>query len=746
MAPIARMQPAKKEPESKPLALCKHPLRRMQEKFSFFFLFLPLITLSLVSSLHGGQTIEEMLLALEITAQIDKQLYESFPATFNHLFSTGYFVTHSARMTEAGSIGIGVAHAPPYLNLNGRIQPFTHLELSANYRIFKDCADAVLGPYGFGDYADRGANFKFAIFTPEESLYLCPGLAFGIDDFMGSKKFTTYYVVGTQVIKEYGLEASFGWGAGQYTHGPSRGFFGAFSWFPWWSCQSKWVRGLGFSAEYDPTNYKKNPHPNGRSSHTPINFGAKYTLCNFLELSASCLRGEVFAASGSLRYQWGSSQGFVPKIGDPPPYATRDTEPLGCYRPQNVMIQEMNYALEGQGFQLTKAWLEKKRNGQACLWLTVMNCRYRQEHCTRMRLQMLLASLTPANVDTVIVIIESLGLPCQQYVYDRNLLVRYATQCIGNYEFDILVPRENALPPPCNAEMIFQRRYELWRSRISPRLETFFGNARGKFKYALGVKTSLEGFLPHNWFYEWQASYTALSTMNNIKDFDFFHPSQLPNVATDYIRYRQHSKFTWDIMYLQKNWNLGKGFFGRIAGGYFQVNYAGIASEALWYPAHSCFAIGLEGAVVKKRKYSGLGFQSTLRHFEGNKPIFRHYSTLQQYFLNFYFDYPAYNFFAKLGVGQFLARDKGVRLEATRYFDNGVRLTGWLTCTNANDIMHGESYFDRGIALEIPLDIFFKCSSRRVWNYAMAAWLRDAGYAITTGKTLFDTINRERRW
>lgn len=709
----------------------------MIRRVMIFFFILPF-------TLLGEQSFEEMMRALDSAAQIDRELHECFPQTFNHLLSSGYIMTHSARMSCGGDLGFGVAHVPPYLNWNVRVQPFSRLELSGNYRVFRGCEDPVLGPYGFGDYADRGANFACALFTPEESLYLLPGLSFGIDDFMGTKKFTTYYIVATQVMREWGLEASVGWGAGQYTKGPSRGFFGGFNWFPLWHCSNKWIRGIGVTGEFDPTNYHKNPHPEGRVSHSPVNVGAKYVFSDFLELSASYIRGDAFAASGSVHYNWGKSLGFIPKIGDPLPYtAPLNTEPLGCYRPQQLMIQEINYALEGQGFQLTKAWITQCAEKQT-LWLRLMNCRYRQENTTRLRLQNLLATLTPENITDVVVIVEAFGLSCQQYTYNREWLVRYATRCMSPYEFDILTPRMEACTPV--GEMIFQRRYELWRSQLSPRFETFLGNARGKFKYDLGLKWSLEGFLPYRLFYEFQVSYTALSTLKGLADFDFFHPSQLPNVATDYINYRQQSAYTWDMLYLQRSWNFGRGCFGRLAGGYFQVNYAGVGGELLWYPARSCFAIGLEGAVVKKRRYAGFGFQSTLRQFEGETPVFHHYSTLQQYFLDFYFDFPAYCFFSKLSVGQFLARDVGVRLEATRYFENGVRISGWMAFTNASDMMHGQRYFNRGIALEIPFDLFYTCSNRRVWNYGMAAWLRDAGYSIPTGKSLFYILNRERRW
>ena len=695
---------------------------------------------------------EEMLSSLEIAAYWDKKAYERLPVTFNHLLSGGYFITHSARMTQEGEIGFGVSHVPPYLNWNARVQPFHHLELSANYRVFHGYKDPAIGSQGFGDYADRGANIKYSLILPEESWYRYPAIAVGIDDFMGTKKFTNYYIVGTQVFRNKGLEISLGWGTGTYTNGPSRGFFGGINWFPLSAYQSKWTRGISLTAELDPTNYRKDPHPCRPLSRSPLNVGVKYTFCDLIELSASYIRGDAFAAAGSIHYNWGKTEGFLPKIQDPLPYsAPIDRQPLGCYRPAEAMIQELYYSFNDQGFQLTEAWLEDCNDGSENLWISLFNCCYRQERTTRLRLQHLLAALTPSNVNHVIVTLESYGLPCQSYVYKREWLMDYVNQCIGPYEFDIISPREEVRFSPQTARLIFKRKNELWRCKVSPRLETFLGNAKGKFKYDAGLKGSIDGFLPYNWYYEVQASYTLLSSVNNLTDFDFFHPSQLPNVATDYIRYRQEGSFTCDKLYTQKSWNCGRGFYTRAALGYFQVNYAGLAGECLWYPACSWIAIGAEGAVVKKRSYSGhgfrgLGFQSTLRHFEGKTPVYQHYTSLQQCFLNVYLDFPAHQFFTKLSIGQFLARDKGGRLEATRYFDNGLRLTGWITLTDAFDVIHGEKYYDRGIAVEIPFDFFYKRSSRRVWNYAMAAWLRDAGYATMTGRTLFETINRERRW
>ncbi|MFN0065699.1 MAG: YjbH domain-containing protein, partial [Chlamydiales bacterium] len=173
---------------------------------------------------------------------------------------------------------------------------------------------------------------------------------------------------------------------------------------------------------------------------------------------------------------------------------------------------------------------------------------------------------------------------------------------------------------------------------------------------------------------------------------------------------------------------------------------AGVAGELLWYPVDSCVAFGVEGAVLKKRSYTGLGFQSQLRRFDGPRETYSNYSSLQQYFLCAYLDIPSIQISCSAKGGMFLARDKGLYIDAVRYFDNGLRLGGWMTFTDAEDLVHGENYYNRGVILEIPFDFFSIRSSRKVYSNSIAAWLRDAGYMSSTGVPLFPTISTERRW
>ena len=704
-----------------------------------FLLFFP-------SVLFAQCDFEALAEDLSVAKYWDDRLYEWFPLTYNHVFEAGYFVTPSARMAKPGDLGGGIANAPPYRNWIARAQPYGNLAFSYAYRIFVGVPDQLLNK-GFGDVADRGANFKINFMTPEQSCYNLPGLAFGIEDFFGSKAFRNYFMVGTYVFPSFGMETSLGWGAGAYTNGPSRGFFGGFAWYPFWRCPRWWCKGFGFAAEYDPTNYSTDPHPGTHTASTPINWGFEYQVGEFLYLSGSRIRGDNYAGAATLHVNVGELQNLIPKTKDPPPYrAPIDHEPLGCYRSESVMIQDIVFVLRCQGFDVHRAYIQRGCEQQN-LVISVRNCLYSHEAVMRKRIQAVLAGLTPSNVDNVVIVIESYELACQEYVYPRSWLEAYRNDCVHPFEMEVVSPRENYC-----YRYDLQKIYDCPSARaqwaVYPSYNSFLGSSSGKFKYATRLSASSNGF----WkgvYYALQMSWSAFANIKSISDRLIIHPSSLPNVATDLINYEKEGIFNFDILYAQKNWNFGRGQFGKLALGYFQLNYAGVAGEWLCYPADSCLAFGIEGALLRKRSYQGLGFQSQLRRWGGENADIEQYSNyflLSQYFLSVYWDFVPLQFAIKASIGQFLAYDKGGYVEGVRYFDNGLRLGGWMTFTNAEDLVHGVNYYNRGVIIEVPLDICFQKSCRKTYSKNTAAWLRDAGYWSATGISLFETINKERRW
>lgn len=644
----------------------------------------------------------------------------------------------SARMAREGDFAAGVASVPPYYIFAANFQVMERIELSANYRIFRGCVEGNFGREGFGDDADRIGNVKFGVLAPEDKGSYLPLISFGIDDFIGTKRFSSNYFVATKEWLDYDFEFSLGYGRGRI-----RGFFGGAAWTPFRKTSIPILKNISLLAEYDAIDYKKHTfeHFKGRSVDFRINAGLSYVWGDVLQLSISSVRGKKLAGSASFRYPFGTTKGIFTKVDDPLPYESPiDTEKLGPCRPEDRFAQDLAFAFSDQGLDLYTLYREDD-----ALWMKVVNNRYRAESSVRERIQGLLSSLVPCDISKVSVVMESQGLPSHEYLFCAENLNRFRERMIGARELEIVSPmREASASPYCyDAALLFEREREIWTFSAFPRMLTFFGSSTGKFKYSLGLVSSFEGYLYNEVYYRIQAAYSVYSSMKGIKPGDRLNPSELLQVRTDSVRYYQGNHVALEQAYFQRSWNICKGWFSRFSAGYFEPAYAGTAVELLWYPVNSCFAIGVEGAGLLKRKYQGFGFFHKVPEFKHHQELKKHYIGLQ-YFLDLYYDFKPLQLDFKIKIGQFLARDKGIRIEVMRYFPSGLRFSLWATFTNGNDHINGKIYFDKGFAFSFPFDMFLKQSSRQFTTYAMSAWLRDVGAIAETGNGLYDLLYEER--
>lgn len=680
---------------------------------------------------------------LELIKAIDAALSDELPFFFNDSMVGGYFVMPSARMPKMGSIAAGFASAPPYQIYGVNFQVFDRLELSANYRIYKGVTESSFGKEGFGDDAERIGNVKLGLLVPVDGYSMLPSIAIGLEDFLGTKRFNAQYITITQQFKRANLECTLGWGRKRLD-----GFFGGVAWTPFYRSEIPLLKNLSVLAEYDATDYKKHPyeHPSGRKVKSRINAGVSFVGWNTLQLSVSSLRGLDVAMMGALSYPLGSTEGIFPKIDDALPYKSPiDTEPIGIRRSQQELAQELAFAFSEQGLDLYKAFFTYDPQGGKELWLKVINNRYRQEGVVRDRMQHILAALTPSDVKTLVVMIEAYGVICQTYRFRNEDLQRWQRAAISDFELQTLSPKRDAPfePDGFDTALIFRRHKPIWTFTAMPRLQTFFGSVSGKFKYNLSAVGSMQGYLFDEIYYSLQGSYAIKSSFASVGTRDRNNPSRLPQVRTDTLKYYQTSSFSFEQAYLQKAWNLSSGWFYRFALGYFEPAYGGGATELLYYPVESHWAIGAECATVWKRDYHGLGFTNKIGEFKNGKQREIPFIGVQ-YFLDFYYDFKPLNMDLIINAGQFLAKDKGVRTEIGRYFKSGMRFALWCTVTNGHDYVNGKIYFDKGFSFLIPMDIFLKQSSLSYVGYAMSAWLRDVGARAATGKRLYWTLEEAR--
>lgn len=720
----------------------------MKKRLPFYFVCFFLLSFLVYAEKEDfliKDRMEALFRDLEIVEGLEKKSTERFPVFFSHYNHVGYINMPSSRTAPGGTVFIGSSSVPPYYNHSIGFQIFDRIEISGNYRVFKGIEDVNLSSKGFGDYSDKGADVKCVLLHPEESSYRLPGIAVGVEDFIGSKLFQAQYLTMTQVFPELDLEATIGYGNRRFN-----GFFGGLLWTPFRRSPYSYLQGLAFVGEYDATDYenaKVEPHPDARFTDSSLNFGVKYRLWNSIDMSVSRVRGRETAASVNLHTNIGSARGFLPKLDASLPYGSpKNTEQLGYKRSETVLVQEFIHAFKEHGFDLRDAYLNTDVEAKV-LRITLSNKEYVYEYDLREQLHAILCRLTPEDVTFVDVRIEYEGLACHEYRFRNEDLKRRVNNEIGDFELSVISPKRE-IASTKGMTSLYHKKKKWIDFKIRPRWQNYFGSAAGKFKYELGITGILDGYLSDTIYYSCQGTCSIASSVSDVGDRDALNPSLLINVRSDSVKYRQSGKFIVEHVYLQKNWNMGKGFFSRLAAGHFEAAFGGGVSEFLYFPAENHWAIGFEGAVLKKREFDGLRFQNQVRQLialnNGSYPPTYHHFTAYQLLADVYMDLPL-EVEARFRFGQFLAHDKGVKMEFSRTFASGITLQTWYTITDAVDRVNGERYYDYGVGFSMPIDLSYSYNTRDRWGYKIAPWLRDVGGVASTGRALYSGIKNERK-
>ncbi len=667
---------------------------------------------------------------LNLIYEIEKKNNDKMPISLSSTLQVGYFTMPSARMLEEGNLSIGYSYLPPYRLYNILAQPFSRLELSFNYRIFHGILEPSMGPMGFGFDADRIANIKFACLKKSDDFDFLPEISIGLNDFMGTKRFNSFYIVTTKEFLQYNIETTLGWGQGRI-----KNFFAAILWSPFKNYS--FLKNFSLIAEYDANDYKnhKYEHFEGKTTKTPFNIGAYCSFFNdCLRISANSIRGEDFSISSSFTYNLGKASSFFYKQKNNKMDSTKSIS-------SRLNIDEIIKTFKEEGIEISSMHTTDQKN-HLCINITNITCR--NEKILKETIENLLIKTIPNTIDTTTIMWETDGILIQKIEFNNKLLNNYMLKKISSQELDILSTQKNinALPSTKNISLYKEKKKLFNSTAIQPDFNSYFGSRTGKFKYDAGIMLNQQGYLFNQLYYNFQLSYICFSTAKELKNVDFYNPSQILNVRSDLMGYMRQSSWHLKEAYIQKGFNINNGIFIRNAIGLFEIAYGGVSIETLYYSINTNFAIGAELSFLKKRAYSSLKFENKIRKFnkQGNAE-FLDIPFFTQMFLDFYYKLKPLSLDLKISIGQFLAKDRGIKIETSRVFNNGFKIGGWYTITNANDILNNQVYFDKGVSLSVPLDLFSTKHTKDFFNYSIAAWLRDVGVRIPCGKSLYDTIN-----
>lgn len=222
--------------------------------------------------------------------------------------------------------------------------------------------------------------------------------------------------------------------------------------------------------------------------------------------------------------------------------------------------------------------------------------------------------------------------------------------------------------------------------------------------------------------------YETISERDNIES-----NSQLPHVRSDIARYKQNHGIKLNYLLLNNYNKLSTQLFLRTSLGYYEEMFAGLGGQLLYLTKDRKWIFDVAIDRLKQRDYDGrfkfLDYETTTAIASAHyhyRPIGLRLSTR---------------------YGQFLAKDKGLRFELSRRFQNGIRTGFWYTKTNGNDITTPGSidnpYNDKGIFMSIPLNILLTKDTKSRSNISISPWSRDVGQMVTSPDDLYWVVDKE---
>ena len=222
----------------------------------------------------------------------------------------------------------------------------------------------------------------------------------------------------------------------------------------------------------------------------------------------------------------------------------------------------------------------------------------------------------------------------------------------------------------------------------------------------------------------WLEGRLAYRLIDNFEKFKQVGVSKLPQVRTNLREYAVTSDFTIPNFALKHMGKLADGHYYGVYGGLLEQMFAGAGGEYLYRPMNSRFAVGVDVNKVKQR-----AFEQDLD--------FRDY-TVNTGHITAYVDTGFEDILATVSVGQYLAGDKGVTVDLSRVFDNGVKIGAYATKTNVSAEDFGEGSFDKGIYLRVPFDALFTSTVPGDASFNWVQVTRDGGAKLRRALSLFE--------
>lgn len=680
-----------------------------------------------------------------VTAQTTDGIFDAPDRpTLNFYGVPGLIDMPSAEALPDGQVAVGVSTFGGTTRSTLTFQATPRIQASFRYSGIKDATFS-----GFDTYRDRSFDVRFLV--NRESRYL-PAVTVGLQDFAGTGIYAGEFIAATKNFSggripgrikatvglgwgrlgsSGGIGAPFGEERASFQSGDTGGELSTDQWFrgeaaPFagveWQINDKW----GVKAEYSSDAYALETGSDIFERKSRFNFGAEYQVANGVRLGGYYLYGSEVGLN--LQIQLNPKRPLSPlRTAAPRPYSIRpsrrvdpqayNTDWAASEAEATVQVRDaLIPLLEAEGITL----IETKTTASTTE-VRFSNDRYLASSIAVGRVARVLARLMPASVETFRIVPVVGNLAQSAVIFRRSDLEALEVSPAGPDAllavtgFGDAAPR---LPGSARNESL----YPAFNWSIDPYLTRLFFDADDPVRFDAGLALSLSYEPAPGWTIAGEVRHRLVGNTDatNLDD-----TSGLPRVRTDTPLYAAGNDTYIPQLYVSRQWKASPNVYARVSGGYLERMFGGVSAEVLWKPVASRLALGVEVNYAKQRDFEDvLGF--------------RDYSIATGH-ASAYYEFNN-GYLAKIDVGRYLAGDVGATVTLEREFNNGWRLGGFFTLTDASKEEFGAGSFDKGVKLTIPVNWLLGNTDKRTRSTTIRPFQRDGGARLSVPGRLYEQV------
>jgi len=663
----------------------------------------------------------------------------TFPSDYG---GVGLIQTPTARFSQDGTLTWGASNASPYNRLYVAMTFLPRVEAVVRYTEINNRLYSS-SPAFSGDQTakDKSADIKFGIVN--EGKYM-PQIAIGLRDIGGTSDYGAEYIVANKNWENFDFSVGLGFGlmgrranisnpfrlinSDFKNRGTTTGGIGGTlnkdMWFKgekatlWagFKYQTK-IPNLSLTLEYDPNDYQDESGGDKQiiDVDSPINIGLDYLLLDRFYISANLERGNLISFNVSKPMNFSKQFGprkFVPQKENL--YMRNNFNFYSVSRKtkkqlvDNIITQMANeglatHAIIFDGEEITVEISQKRFRPTI----------YAVDLASR-----ILAYNAPNNVEYITVKNLDFGLTNFSSTIKRDKLVDLVAK--GPLREDQIVINDNNTYRDQASIYPNPYMYPHFAWSLTPTVRTVLGGPDGFLLWQLQAKLKTVVSFKKGLYLETEVH---RKIKDNFDKWKLPSDSDIPHVRTDMRLYWKTGDTSLARMQLDYLFRISPSIVGRLSGGILEEMFGGIGAELLYYNPEKPWAIGFNTYRVKQRDYD-------------QRFGFRPYEVTTGHATLFY-DLPFYNLSFKTSVGQFLAGDRGVTLDLSRRYNNGVEIGARVALTNLSAEEYGEGSFGKWIYGSIPMDVFSAQGTRDKTFLEWSPLLRDGGQKLKTGKDLY---------